>query len=200
MADNPEARSSLRQWTFAVLAEIARRLGRAADADRHFQEALELSPRDQYLLNAYAEFLLFERRWDDAVKLLSPWQSSDGLLLLLARAERARGERGRAQADAHAKLMRARFADGGLRGDALNAQDEAWFRLVFEDDAPRALALALANWAIQKEPRDAEIVLAAALAAGQPQAASPVLDWMSRTRIEDPRLAALATSIRKDLR
>lgn len=198
--NHPEARSSLRQWTLAVLAEIARRLGRAADADRHFRQALELSPRDQYLLNAYAEFLLFEQRWDDAVKLLSPWQSSDGLLLLLARAERARGERGRAQADAHAQRMRTRFADGGLRGDALNAQDEAWFRLVFEEDAPRALTLALANWAIQKEPRDAEIVLAAARAAGQPQAASPVLDWMSRTGIEDPRLAALAAPIRKDMR
>lgn len=200
LAASPDARASLRQWTHAVLAEIARRLGRAADADRHFREALALSPNDQYLLNAYAEFLLFERRWDDAVKLLSPWQTSDGLLLLLARAEQARGELGRAKADAHARLMRARFADAGLRGDTLNAQDEAWFRLVFDQDARRALTLALANWAIQKEPRDAEIVLAAARAAGQPQAASPVLDWMNRTAIEDPRLAALAASLRKDSR
>jgi tetratricopeptide (TPR) repeat protein len=188
----PDARTSLRQWSLTVLAEIARRLGRSGEADRHYRDALAVGPQDVYLLVSYAEFLLLERRWDDVVALLSSQQASDSLLLLLARAER---ERGNPKADEHAKVLRARFADAGLRGDTLNAQDEAWFQLVFERDARRALSLAAANWAIQKEPRDAEIVLAAAAAAGDAQAAAPVLAWMRLTGIQDPRLAALAASL-----
>lgn len=55
-----------------------------------------------------------------------------------------------------------------------------------------ALALAADNWALQREPRDARILLEAALAVGDPAAAAPVLDWLRRHRLEDRQLAALA--------
>ena len=82
--------------------------------------------------------------------------------------------------------------------DDFNAQEEAWFRLEFENDPKGALALALKNWAIQKEPRDAEIVLEAALAARDPASAKSVLDWMARTGIEDPRLSRACGGAEKD--
>ena len=66
--------------------------------------------------------------------------------------------------------------------DTSNAQDEAWFRLEFEADPKGALALALTNWSMQKEPRDAELVLQAALATRDRAAARPVLEWMARHR------------------
>lgn len=190
----PGARPTLKLWTLTVLAEIARRMGDGAAAEAHYREALRLDQSDQYLLAAYAELLTHQRRWHDVVNLLRRWERSDVLLLQLARAERAIGS---PEAAAHAAILRARFADAAMRGDGFNAQDEAWFRLEFDREPQKALALALQNWAIQKEPRDAEIVLEAALALRDRSAATPVLEWMARTRLEDPRLEELTTTLRK---
>ncbi len=189
----PAARPTLKLWILTVLAEIARRLGEMGLAEAHYKEALELAGSDQYLLAAYSELLTHQRRGKEIVALLRRWERSDVLLLQLARAERALGS---PDANSHAATLRARFADAALRGDTFNAQDEAWFRLEFEGDAKGALKLALQNWAIQKEPRDAEIALEAALAARDASAAKPVLDWMARTGLEDPRLAQLAGALR----
>ena len=51
------------------------------------------------------------------------------------------------------------------------------------------------NYSVQKEPRDAEMLMRAALAAGQAKAAQPALDWLRSSRYEDPALAALATQL-----
>lgn len=197
LTGEPGARPTLKLWTLTVLAEIARRKGDASAAEAHYKAALRLDDSDQYLLAAYAELLGHLRRWHDVVALLGRWERSDVLLLQLARAERAVGSPG---AHAHAALLRARFADAAMRGNSVNAQDEAWFRLEFEGDPKGALSLALQNWAIQKEPRDAEIVLEAALAARAPSSATPILEWMSRTGLEDPRLTELAATLRKSSR
>ena len=55
--------------------------------------------------------------------------------------------------------------------------------------------LALENWATQREPADARILLEAALAARQPAAARPVLDWLDRTGLEHARIRALADQL-----
>lgn len=190
----PGARPTLKLWTLTVLAETARRMGDAAAAEAHYRAALQLDDSDQYLLAAYSELLAHQRRWQDIVALLRKWERSDVLLLQLARAERVIGS---PEAKAHAATLRARYADAALRGDGFSAQEEAWFQLEFEGDPKRALALALQNWETQKEPRDAEIMLEAALAARDPSSAKPVLEWMARTGVEDPRLAELATALRK---
>ena len=72
----------------------------------------------------------------------------------------------------------------------MSQREEARFLLAGDPEA--ALRLAQANWASQREPWDARVLLAAALAAGQPQAAAPVLEWMAATGIEDVALRALA--------
>ena len=55
--------------------------------------------------------------------------------------------------------------------------------------APVHLALA------QKEPRDAEILMRAALAAKQPRAAAPAIDWFLTNKYQDPQIAALAAQL-----
>ncbi len=197
MAAAPNARATLRLWTLTVLAEIARRLGDNAAAESHYRAALALDDADQYVLAAYAELLAQQQRWGDIVALLGRWERSDVLLLQLALAEHALRK---PQAQERAKVLRARYADAALRGETTNAQDEAWFRLVFDDDPKRALALALQNWSLQKEPRDAEIVLLAALAARDRAAAKPVMDWIKRTGIEDSRLHDLAARLIREVR
>ena len=59
----------------------------------------------------------------------------------------------------------------------------------------RALALARANWDVQREPADARILLEASLAAHRPDAAQPVLAWLRTNGVQDIRLARLAASL-----
>ncbi|MGH8482260.1 MAG: hypothetical protein ACRES8_07360, partial [Nevskiaceae bacterium] len=58
-------------------------------------------------------------------------------------------------------------------------------------DAPRALLLARRNWLTQREPADARLLLAAAIAAGRPQAAEPVRTFVRDSGLEDARLERL---------
>jgi len=64
-------------------------------------------------------------------------------------------------------------------------------------DAANALALAQENWKVQKEPRDARILLESALAAKAPAAAAPAVQWLRSSHIEDKRLLDLAARLRE---
>jgi len=189
LAAHPDTGASGKLWLLTRLGDLAARQGRAADADRHYRRALELGVDSQLLLANYADFLLDEGRHADVVRLLREWTRADVLLLRLTLAEQALGA---AEFKTHAQMLRERFAAAALRGDTLHRQEESRFQLLIEGNVARALDLAVANWAIQREPYDARILLEAALAAGRRDAAQPVLDWLAQSRHEDPRIAALA--------
>lgn len=179
-------------WLLTRLADLAARLGRPADAERHYQRALALGLTSQFLLANYGDFLIDEGRYAEAVALLRDWTRADVLLLRLTLAEQALGA---PEFKVHAQALRERFAAAALRGDTLHRQEESRFQLRIERNAPRALELAVANWAIQREPYDARILLEAALAAKRRDAAQPVLEWLAQSRHEDPHLAALVKSL-----
>ena len=88
--------------------------------------------------------------------------------------------------------MRERFAAGRLRGERLHEQEAARFELEVEHNPRAALASAASNYNYQKEPRDAEVLLRSALAAGDKAAAGPALAWLRDSHYEDPELAQLA--------
>lgn len=188
----PDARPTLKLWVLTLLADMAYRAGHHAAAEAHYRAALALGLTDQYLLAAYAEFLLDLGRAEEVVALLQSWQRSDALLLLLARAERLLG---RPDANRHARVLQARYEASARRGERLHVQDEARFRLEFLRDGEGALALATENWSHQKEPRDAQLLLEAALAARRPAAAEPALAWLAASGFEDARMTRLAAEI-----
>jgi hypothetical protein len=64
-----------------------------------------------------------------------------------------------------------------------------------QHDPARALQLAQADWAFQRAPEDARVLLDAALAAGRPDAAKPVLDFIAANGVEDPAVRARARRI-----
>jgi tetratricopeptide (TPR) repeat protein len=182
-----------RLWALTRLAETLERLGRHAEAEAAFRRALALDITDGYLLAAYADFLLDRGRPGDVVDLLAGKQRSDLLLLRLALAARASG----APAGAGwAAELSARFDAARLRGDALHQKEESRYVLAVVGDAPRALALAQANFAVQREPADARVLLEAALAAGQPAAAAPALQWMADSGVESQALQGLADRLK----
>jgi len=184
--DNP----AVDAWVLTMLAEMAQRRGAAAVAEARFRAALRRTPRDTYLLGAYADYLLDAGRHGEAAALLAPHARVDGLLLRHALALRQAG-RARELAPELAELA-ARFDAGERRGDGVHLREQARFELALRGDARRALAIARRNWDVQKETADARILLEAALAAHDAAAARPVLDWMRDARVEDVQLARLA--------
>lgn len=180
-------------WVLTRLAEMAWRLGDAAAAERRFREALALGLEDNFLLAAYADFLLESGRAPEVVALLKERSRSDTLLLRLALAGKTLGA---PQAGAHVQTLGERFAAAALRGERLHLAEEARYLLDLRGDAKAALAAALENWKDQREPRDALIVLEAALAAREPAAAAPVLGWLEESRFEGVRLRQIAARLR----
>ena len=181
-------RGSDRVWSLTNLAQIAERLGETELAESHFREALALGVRDVYLLAAYADFLLGERRPRDVLELLVDETRSDALYLRRALAER---EIDSPEVENHVRNLEARFASSRLRGEETHMGSESRFTLQLLGRPAQALDLALGNWALQKEPIDARLVLEAALAAGRPEAARPVVAWLQETGLEDVRLERL---------
>jgi hypothetical protein len=180
-------------WVRTRLAEMAWRYGDAAAAERHFRAALALGVDDNFLLAAYADFLLEQRRAGEVVRLLGRWTRSDTLLLRLALAGRALGL---PEADAHARTLGARFAEAGLRGERLHLQEEARYLLDLKGDARAALAAASENYRTQREPRDALVLLEAALAARDAAAAAPALKWLEESGFEEERFRRLAAQVK----
>lgn len=186
--DTTDGDADERLWARTVLAELAERLGRVDEAEAQYRAALASGRHSPYLLAGYADFLLDRRRPAEVVTLLAAETRADPLLLRLALAEQALN---RPEFAVHAAELRARFAAGRQRGDTRHQGEEARYALYIDRNPAEALRLALANWTAQREPRDARGVLEAARAAGQPDAARQVLDFLQRTGLRDARLAPL---------
>jgi tetratricopeptide (TPR) repeat protein len=181
-----------RRWALTTLAEIAARSGQAQQAEEHFRAALALGGTDDYLLAAYADFLLDQGRPAAVRDLVQDATRVDALLLRLALADQALGSTALAP---HVAALRDRFAAARLRGDVVHRREEARFTLALLGQPQMALALARDNWEVQREPWDARLLLEAAVANGDRQAAQPVIDFLARTGIEDVTLAALAARL-----
>ncbi|MCM2289632.1 MAG: hypothetical protein NDI67_11445 [Sulfuritalea sp.] len=177
-----------RLWLLTRMAEVAAWRGQPALAEKHYREALGLGRDDGYLLAAWGDFLLDTGRPAEVLKELAGWEVSDGLLLRLAEAEAALKLPG---AGRLTQFLEERFAAARQRGDTTHRAEEARYRLRLRGDAKVAMRLAAENYAVQREPRDARILLEAAIAAQDTAAAQAVRDWLRSSGFEDARLRRL---------
>lgn len=190
--DRPGLSARERLWMLTLLAEMAGRMGDAHKAEQYFSEARRLDVKDQYLLGAYADFLLDQGRAREVVMLLQQDTRADGLLLRLALAEQALHL---PTAKEHTAILAARFAASRERGTRVHVREEARFTLALLHDPRTALALAQDNWNVQKEPWDARLLLESAVAAGDPTAAKPALKWLDIHHVEDIHLRRVAAQL-----
>lgn len=181
----------LRSWSMTSLAEIAWRMNRVPDAERHFRDALALAPDDAYLLGAYADFLLDTARREDVETLLAGRDRVDPLLLRLALASKLSHS---ASLSERAAQLRERFDASRMRGDAVHLREEARFTLHLLGDAPRALQLAKDNWRVQKEPADLRILIEAAIAAGHRDALDLAREWVRTSGLQDATIEKLLSA------
>ncbi len=180
-----------RLWLLTRLGEVAAWRGQPEEAERHYRAALALGIDDGYLLAAWSDFLLDRQRPAEVVKLLSGWEASDGLLLRLALAETALKQ---PSAKAHVQALADRFAAAKVRGDTTHQAEEARYLIHLAGDPAAALAAAAANYRVQREPRDARVLLEAAIAAGDAGAAQPARDWLRSSGFEDAHLRQLGSA------
>jgi hypothetical protein len=193
LAGERDLDAGYRLWIQTRLAEMAWRFGDLAAAERHFRTGLALGVNDNFLLAAYADFLLEQGRAAEALALLKDWARSDTLLLRLALAARRLG---RPEGEQYARSLGERFADAALRGEKLHLQEEARYLLELKRDARAALAAASENYRSQREPRDAQVLIEAALAAGDPAAAAPALAWLESSGFEGARIRDAALKLK----
>ena len=169
---------------------MAARAGRAEDALRHFQQALALDPADNYLIGAYADFLLECGRAPEVSALLKDKTRTDPLLLRYALALKLLGSR---ELALQVEQLRDRFEASRLRGDRVHMREEDRVTLHLLNDPEKALQLAQENWQFQKEPADARILLESALAAQDAASIETMRDWLKKTGLEDIELERLLT-------
>ena len=180
-----------RLWLLTRLGEVAAWRGQPDKAEEHYRAALALGLDDGYLLAAWSDFLLDQQRPSEVVKWLAGWEASDGLLLRLALAETALKQ---PAAKAHVQALADRFAAAKVRGDTTHRAEEARYLMHLAGDPAAALTVAAANYRVQREPRDARVLLEASIATKDAGAAQPVRDWLRTSGFEDAHLRRLGSA------
>lgn len=183
-------------WLALVRAELAERQG-DPQAGALFRQAVQWQP-DIYSRAAWADWLLDHGRAAEVLALIpepDPRQLPDALLLRRAIALQHQQAQDSSLTDAAstaAAALQDRFEAARARGDNTHRREEARYWLELRGDARRALALAEANWAVQREPADARLLADTARAASQPQAAAPVWQYMQQHGQTDARIHPVA--------
>ena len=181
--------NSEKSWLYSELGEMAVRRGQDDEARRWFELDLHLVPNDFYVRAAYADVLLRQGRAAETLALLQGRDSIEPLLLRMAIAQRQLRDPRLAQSR---ERLRAAFAAEMQRGDAVHRREQARFLLEVEDQPQAALAAAIENWKVQREPDDVLVLVNAARAAGNAAAAAPALDFMRAAELRDARVNSAA--------
>ena len=176
-----------------TLADISTRTGEIETARQHFERAFAAGGPDAYTLLTFADFLLEQREYRRVVELFERYPEYADLLLRAALASHATNA---ANAGQLSRRLREQYVAHQRRGDFVPSRDYARFLLDVEGNASAALDAALFNWKSQREPADALIVARAAIAAGRPAAAAPVVTFIREQGLEDVRLARLLPLLR----
>jgi hypothetical protein len=86
-------------------------------------------------------------------------------------------------------MLQAAFEAEAQRGEAVHRREQARFLLDVQDRPEEALAAALTNWTVQREPDDALILVNAARRIGDVQRAALALEFVRARGLQDARLA-----------
>lgn len=179
-------------WALSVRGELERWSGDDARAEQTLEQALSLDPTDTSSRLVLAQLFLDVGQPARAAQLFEGRTVNDGELLMWVLALKAANAK---EYDARRAELDERVQANRQRGETLYQREESRYALALEGDAAKALELATKNWAVQKEPADARVLLEAAVATKNAAAAAPALQWLESTRFSDPRLRALAAEV-----
>lgn len=174
-------------WGRSLLGEVLLFSGQLEASRAVLEETVALDPSDSYSRLLLAEVLRLEGRSAEVQRLFEGRELNDAELLQWVLSGSA--------TTAAKEALQERVEAQRRRGDVVHRREEARYALEVESDPETALALASANWGVQREPADALVLLEAALAAKRPAEAAPVVEWLRATGFEDPRHRRLASQL-----
>ncbi len=175
---------ALHGWAIGLMGEIAAAQGDDAAAATHFATVIADDPlalRERLLL---ADVMLRTGQAASVPDLLRDAPDVDGVLIRRVMAAQALGQDDLGEAAELGRRFQLNF-DLGLTA---HAREEAMYFLHIAPDPAIALSRAQVNWALQHEIEDAQLLIDAAVAADDPAAAAPVLDWIADQQIVVPAL------------
>jgi Tfp pilus assembly protein PilF len=179
-------------WIYSLLAESYERAGQDALASRAYQQSLGLVD-DTYTRIAQADFLLRTRAPQAALSALQAAPSTDAVLLRRAAALKAlqKPEWQALQAE-----LAGRFQDLAARGEKLqlHARELTQMALWLQGDTQVALAQALSNLELQKEPLDWHLAMEAASRARDSTVLNGLQAQLKSMGLRDTRLSGLTTT------
>jgi tetratricopeptide (TPR) repeat protein len=197
LARGADSDPEFESWLQTLAAENAAALGFSNEAQEHFRAAIAAARRGAaqpttYLLSAYADFLIDAGRYGDSLSLLSSAPVNVSTLLRTATASK---HLLRDMEDQLARLSHS--LELALSGhDNEHAREAAYFALRLREDSRTALALALENWTVQREPLDARLVLESAASLCDAAAAAPVIDWIKTHAVQHVALEHARNALR----
>ena len=185
----PGADAGTRNWLATSLAELEERAAEVDAAQAAWTLALQASATP-YTVLSYADFLIDQGRFAEALTTLKNQPRNDGVLLRVAIASVRAGAPG---SDAQAREMRERIAVANLRPgtQSFHGREQAMFALWVDKQPQRALELARENVKSQREPIDLLILAQAARATGQELAVREVEQLRRDVGLQDRRVEAL---------
>ena len=185
----PGADAGTRNWLATSLAELEERAAEVDAAQAAWTLALQASATP-YTVLSYADFLIDQGRFAEALTTLKNQPRKDGVLLRVAIASVRAGAPG---SDARAREMRERIAVTNLRPgtQSFHGREQAMFALWVDKQPQRALELARENVKSQREPIDLLILAQAARATGQELAVREVEQLRRDVGLQDKRVEAL---------
>ena len=187
-SESGETNPSIQVWVLTLLAEMATRLDDIYAADQYYNQAIQIEEPDSYLLGAYSDFLLDQRRPKEVINLLKTKTRIDALLL---RYTEALKELNSPITSKNIDLLKQRFEAAELRGDTVHQREQSRFELRLMQNPDKALQIAKLNWQTQKESADARIFLEAAIEAKDKAAIQTIKLWLDSTHLEDIALIKL---------
>jgi tetratricopeptide (TPR) repeat protein len=180
----------VRAWALWVLADFADRAGDSRAAESWSRAALEADASSEGIRSALSDLLLSRGAYREALALVDLPAPSIGLLARRARAQQLLRdpalEQTRSQIDDLVALAT-------RRGDPPHLREEALVALDIDHDALRALELAKANFATQRETIDIRLLIRAARACNDTATLRSVTQWIQQTGYEDRQLQGAAT-------
>ena len=179
-------------WALAILSELAERKGDYEEAERSMERAIVADPVNAALRVQAADLLLRMKRCDRVPVVLARLPRREPVVLRYAIAAQCSGA---TTADALVREWRELVSFDERLGTSRHYRDAAVGELRLLGRAAEALRYAKLNWEESKEIEDARVLLTAARAAGDLQAASPMLRWVDALAIEDVALDRLRAGL-----
>ena len=189
-SDNKQSQA----WAYVTLAEMAERKSDTESARRFYQKALALNKNDYPSRIAYADLLLEEKNYSKVTAITKDYLNNDLIMLRYVRALNIQGDL--RTSDHFCELKRRVLnyigtSNYSKQNQHLHYDLIAEYFLYFSADSELALNWAKKHWHQQKTPRDARLLLKAAIEANDDAVIEEVKHWQGMFQTEDKRQQAL---------